>query len=124
MPDAISDRRNNPRIEVSELVLLDVPGRPLFILDLCESGMAIQAMEILQPGKSFHFALTLPENGTELKGIAEIVWSDRSGRAGVRFADLLDSNRLRLRQWLVRYADVCLTVAEANNDRWSFRFSR
>lgn len=124
MADTVSDRRNNPRLEVKELVLLDVPDHPLFMLDVSESGMAIQAMEILQTGKSFYFALTLPNNGPELKGKATVVWSDRSGRAGVNFTDLSVSDRLHVRQWLARYADVCLTVAETTNDRQGLQFLR
>ena len=70
-----------PRIEVNEVVYVTGPREPAFILNLSEDGMAIQAMEILQPGQLLPFAFPLPDTKGEVRGAARIVWSDRSGQA-------------------------------------------
>jgi PilZ domain len=105
MPCAGSGTRGL-RIEPPQLVHVSVPGEPAFILNLSERGMAIQAMEILEPGRTLHFAFPLPESGSRVEGVAKIVWADRSGRAGLEFTEIPEFDRFLLRQWVVRNRDA------------------
>lgn len=100
-----ADKRLSPRLEVDGLVYVDLPYESTFILNLSAMGMGIQAMEVLQPGSSLPFAFPLPETDSELKGMARVVWTDPSGRAGLEFVDLPEAERFRLKQWIVKNAD-------------------
>jgi hypothetical protein len=101
------------RIDIDQLVHVSVPGAPdAFMLNLSECGMGIQAMDVLEPGRSVNFAFTLPARlssigshndmtDNQLQVGARIAWSDRSGRAGLQFTQLSQSDRFRLHQWVV-----------------------
>ena len=91
------------RVEVEPIVYVDWPKQPAFLLNLSERGMAVQVMDVLDAGSSVPFAFPLPETSTEVRGVARIVWTDRSGRAGLEFVDIPEYDRFRLRQWVVRH---------------------
>ncbi len=83
------------------------------ILDLSEDGLAMQTVEPLPEPKSngngqaphsaerkVHLALDLSEPSEHLETTGYIAWADALGRAGVRFSDLPEEARQRLREWL------------------------
>lgn len=70
------------------------------ILDLSEEGLSMQTSEPLEAHHSIPLHLDLPDSATHLDTTGYIAWADALGRAGVRFSDLPDEARLRLRQWL------------------------
>jgi hypothetical protein len=88
------------RVEVKPVVYVNWTEEPAFLLNLSESGMAVQAMEILHPGRSLPFTFSLPDTSNEVRGVARIVWVDRSGRAGLQFLDIPEYDLFRLRQWI------------------------
>jgi hypothetical protein len=90
---------------VKPVVYVRWPEETAFLLNVSESGMAVQAMAVLRPGLSLPFVFSLPGTGDEVRGIARIVWTDRSGRAGMQFVDVPEYDRFRLRQWIVRQQD-------------------
>jgi hypothetical protein len=92
------------RVEVDQLVYVSVPGESAFMLNVSEGGIAIQAMDIMKPGQSLPFAFPLPDTDIEVRGMATIVWSDRSGRAGLRFIEIGEFDRFQLQWWLKRAA--------------------
>ncbi len=92
--------RGGARIEVSQLVHVNFDREAAFVLNLSEGGMAIQAMAVLEPGHSLDFSFPLPETSTAIHGQARIIWSDRSGRAGLLFTDMPALDRLQLRNWV------------------------
>lgn len=101
--NALKERRGcSFRIELSRLVYLPLLGDLAFLLNVSEGGMAIQAMQILQSGQSVQFVLPLPDSQAELTGVAEIVWADRSGRAGLKFANISPLDRFRLIEWMIQ----------------------
>jgi hypothetical protein len=93
------------RVEVKPVVYVSWTEEQAFLLNVSESGMAVQAMEILHPGRSLSFAFSLPDTSNEVRGMARIVWVDRSGRAGLQFLDVPEYDRFRLRQWIVQNQD-------------------
>ncbi len=70
------------------------------ILDLSEEGMAMQAMAPLEAHSVVPLHLSLGEPAAYLETTGYVAWADALGRAGVRFSDLPDEARERLREWL------------------------
>jgi hypothetical protein len=93
------------RFAVAPLVYVNFPNESAFILNLSDKGMAIQTMDILEPGRRYQFSFPLPDSDSEVQGDARIAWSDRSGRAGLEFVDLPPVDRLKLSQWTARMRD-------------------
>lgn len=88
------------RINVDGLVFVSCPAESAFLLNLSEGGMSIQTMDIMEPGRSFDFSIELPQRKGVLAGQARVVWSDRSGRAGLQFVALSPWDRLQLVTWM------------------------
>lgn len=109
-PDAkviLPDRRRRPRYKThspayarlqndSGNVMLDLSE----ILDINEDGIAIQAAPPLEPNRKVNLCLDLSETNASIQTTGFVVWSDRSGRAGIRLPNLPDVSRRQLREWL------------------------
>lgn len=74
------------------------------ILDLSEEGMAMQAPLAIEASSTLALHLSLGEPATHLETTGYVAWADALGRAGIRFCDLPDDARARLRQWLTQNA--------------------
>src|SRR5438128_12481456 len=79
------------------------------ILDLSEEGMAMQAQSPLESHTLVPLHLSLGEPAAYLETTGYVAWADALGRAGVRFSDLPDEARARLREWL---------TVNASTPRW------
>lgn len=79
---------NNPSLDLSE------------IINLSEDGMAIQTSSPLESGSRQNVCLDLSETADRLKIVAEVVWYDASGRAGIHFPDLPPESLYALKKWL------------------------
>jgi putative methionine-R-sulfoxide reductase with GAF domain len=80
------------------------------LLDLSEDGFAVQTSERLEVNRPVSLSLDLLETKTHIYGTGEVVWSDGTGRAGIRFSGLPDSSRSLLKEWLF----VNLLIASSN----------
>ena len=76
------------------------------ILDLSEEGMAMQAQSPLESHSLVPLHLSLGEPAAYLETTGYVAWADALGRAGVRFSDLPDEARARLREWLTVHASA------------------
>ena len=92
--------RPGVRVEVSDLTYIELSGEPALLLNLSEAGMAVRTSRKLQPAELLEFNFTLPHNDVEVRGAAAVVWSDRTGRAGLKFMDLTARDRMQLQLWL------------------------
>jgi putative methionine-R-sulfoxide reductase with GAF domain len=81
------------------------------LLNVNEDGFAVHAAEPLEANGPVALTLDLPETGAYIHSHGVAVWSDASGRAGVRFSDLSDTSRRVLKEWLF----TNLLVACANH---------
>jgi putative methionine-R-sulfoxide reductase with GAF domain len=79
------------------------------LLDLNEDGFAVHTAEPLEANRSLALTLDLPETGAYIHGHGVAIWSDASGRAGVRFADLSDTALRLLKEWL--FANLLVACA-------------
>lgn len=70
------------------------------LLDIGEGGMAIQALEPLEPRRAFAVHFRLPGEPEEFEAVAATAWSDPSGRCGLRFLGMPPVQRERLKAWL------------------------
>ena len=89
------------------------------ILDLSEEGMAMQTMAPLEAHSVVPLHLSLGEPAAYLETTGYVAWADALGRAGVRFSDLPDEARARLREWLT----VNATTPSWKAPRWVVRDS-
>ncbi len=76
------------------------------ILDLSEEGMAMQTMAPLEEHTRVPLHISLGEPAVYLETTGYVAWADALGRAGVRFSDLPDESRRRLREWLTSHASA------------------
>jgi hypothetical protein len=74
------------------------------ILDLSEEGMSMQTMAPLEEHSRVPLHISLGEPAVYLETTGYVAWADALGRAGVRFSDLPDESRTRLREWLTSHA--------------------
>jgi hypothetical protein len=74
------------------------------ILDLSEEGMAMKSLAPLVAHSILPLHLSLGEPEAYLETTGYVAWADALGRAGVRFSDLPDKARTRLREWLTENA--------------------
>lgn len=79
------------------------------ILDISESGVAIQTATPLELNRDLQVCLDLSETGSRIHTNAWVVWTDSHGRAGIRLPELSEPSRTQLQQWLLRNS-----LAESN----------
>lgn len=74
------------------------------ILNISETGTCIQAPEPLKVNRLLPLALDLSETGDRIHTTGHVVWSEGSGRAGIRFPPLPEASLAQLRRWLAANA--------------------
>src|SRR5208283_6044197 len=70
------------------------------LLDLHEEGFAVQTSERLEMNRAVTLCLDLPETKSYVHGSGQVIWSDDSGRGGIKFSVLSDGSRKILKEWL------------------------
>ena len=76
------------------------------ILDISETGVAIQTSSSWEISRVLNLCLDLSETKSYLHTTGFVVWADRTGRIGVRFPELPDASRRKLQEWLFLNAMV------------------
>jgi GAF domain-containing protein/PilZ domain-containing protein len=118
--DPITDRRHCLRQKVNTPAFASFDGvTGGMILDLSEDGMAMQALAPLEPNSRMALHISLGEPAAHLETTGYVAWADALGRAGIRFSDLPDKARTRLREWLT----VNATKPSWKAPRWVVRDS-
>ncbi|MGB7585766.1 MAG: PilZ domain-containing protein, partial [Terriglobales bacterium] len=84
------------------------------IIDLNEDGMAIRTASTLAAGRDENLFLDLPETNAAIQTTGTVIWSDRSGRAGIHFFDLQSEQLFALKKWL--FADALAGCAQQAAD--------
>ena len=99
-----NDRRAAARTGIKTLVYLELETGTLAAIgvDLSEQGLAVQASEPIPACARMPFRCLLPGTGHTLRGLADIIWTDSHGRAGMFFSHLPPSSRKLLKHWLSR----------------------
>jgi CheY-like chemotaxis protein len=97
------ERRRNQRIALhsdASIAYANIEDAPATLLDLSEEGIAIQSQRPLPPKCKVYFQFSLPGRVTDIRLSGEVMWQDSSGRVGIRFADVPQSSRKALTDWL------------------------
>jgi hypothetical protein len=84
------------------------------IVDISEDGVAIQCHSPLEVQKRLDLCLDLADCAENIFTTGHVVWSNASGRAGVRFSELSPQSLGRLREWL--FVNVMAGVANGEAD--------
>ena len=92
----------NPMLELHE------------IIDISEDGVAIQCHRPLENGQRVNLCLDLAECSDHIYTTGQVIWTNASGRTGLRFAELRPLSLLRLREWLFLNAMSGAANAEEN----------
>ncbi len=96
---ALRHRAHSPAYAHLNAVLAGTPDLSE-ILDISEDGMSIQTSSPLEVERNLSLSLDLSETNASILTAGQVVWSESSGRAGIRFARLSEESRQRLKEWL------------------------
>lgn len=92
------------------------------IVDISEEGMAIQCTSPLDSRTSVNLCLDLADCADHIYTNGQIIWSNQSGRTGLRFSELPAESLARLREWL--FVNVMAGVANGEAEVAGFVGSR
>ncbi|HTT20288.1 MAG TPA: GAF domain-containing protein [Candidatus Sulfotelmatobacter sp.] len=81
------------------------------IVDISEDGMAIQCHSPLQVEQQIDLCLDLADCPQQIFTCGQVIWTNESGRAGLRFSSLPQDSLARLREWL--FVNVMAGVANS-----------
>jgi hypothetical protein len=84
------------------------------IVDISEDGVAIQCHSPLDLDRRVNLCLDLADSEEHIYTTGQVVWSNSSGRAGLRFAELPADSISQLRRWL--FVNVMAGVAHGETD--------
>jgi GAF domain/PilZ domain/Sel1 repeat len=70
------------------------------IVDISEDGASVRCPSALELNQEYVMCLDLAEARTQIYTTGQVMWSEASGRAGLRFVHLPESSLLQLRDWL------------------------
>jgi hypothetical protein len=97
-----AERRLSARHGVRHLVHFDIPGEachPALLLEVSTTGMSVQTTGAITLSESVPFRLQLPQ-GPAVKGSAEVIWTDSTGRVGLMFSGIAAQTRENIQTWL------------------------
>ena len=70
------------------------------ILNISEDGMCIQASSQMKINRLLPLSLELSETGARIHVVSHVIWSEASGKTGVRFPEMSEASRNQLKEWL------------------------
>jgi TonB family protein len=100
-----SDRRAHPRQRIRSLAYVHLgESNGGIILNISEGGIGVQAAEALDDGEGvIDMRIEIPRSRKRLEVRGEIMWVGESRKeAGMRFVDLQEDARERIRSWMAR----------------------
>ena len=97
------ERRRAFRVPVQAAVLVTLPDTRKIegiLLDLSETGMDVLTAEPQAASALLAFQFQLPDGSVEVQAHGQVAWANPNGQTGVRFLDLPEATRERLKTWL------------------------
>jgi CheY-like chemotaxis protein len=101
------ERRTSFRVPVQLPVKLRVEnGSEMegILLDLSEDGLDVLASQPLCPAAKVNARFILPDQEAEIDVRGEVAWANPNGESGVRYTDIPENLRRRLREWVIKNA--------------------
>ena len=97
------EKRKKTRTAVHAQATVDyanVEQEKATLVDLGESGMAVQFGKQLPPTSKVYFQFKLPGQKSSIRLSGQVVWQDWNGRAGVQFVDVPKASRRLLEEFM------------------------
>jgi CheY-like chemotaxis protein len=97
------DKRGKTRAPVHTQATIDYPGgeqQKATLVDLSDEGMAVNFGKRLPSSSKVYFQFQLPGQTARVRLSGQVMWQDWNGRAGVQFADVPQTSRRILTEWL------------------------
>jgi TonB family protein len=70
--------------------------------DVSEGGVALDVVDSTPSDERVHLDFDMSETGEHFEGLGRVIWKNESAsRIGIRFVDLPDSSRNKVRKWLL-----------------------
>ena len=82
------------------------------IVDISEDGASVQCPSALELNRNYVLCLDLAQARIQIYTTGQVMWSEASGRAGLRFVQMPESSLLQLRDWLFVNALASVVNAE------------
>jgi hypothetical protein len=114
------ERRRSHRRNVVDRQMVTVElggGRTGILIDLSESGMAVQPFLPIAAGTELDFHFDLPRGAGRISGKGTVNSATRTGRVGIEFLHLTERSLSHLQAWLKVTRDP-FTVPEAASTPW------
>ena len=93
------------RLPINTLSVATVDDKQEAIIEnVSQRGLLIQCTESLSCGQMVYVAFLLPDTFTLVESMAQVMWTDLSGRAGVEFRSLADEMEDALSAWIYQRA--------------------
>jgi len=83
------------------------------IVDISEEGVAIQCITALEANQTLSLCLDLAECDEHIYTTGRVIWTNPSGRAGLRFSEVPATSLSHLREWLFMNAMAGVANSEA-----------
>lgn len=96
------ESRTRPRVKVHSLAYVELSeGNAGLILNISETGMAVQAVQMLSSNFLPRMQFRLPKTDTLIEAQGKLIWQIRSKKeAGIEFAGLSEQARAAVRSWI------------------------
>jgi len=89
------------RLEVDNLATVTIGDKyEAIILNVSQRGLQLQAPEPLQHGQMIYVSFLLPNTFSLIEGMAQVMWVDAEGRAGVELRTTSDEAQEALNDWV------------------------
>jgi len=111
------EQRQSPRKGVSLPFALQLAsGKQAWLSDIGEGGLGVSGAVGLELGTITSLQFRLPESSSTLDMLGTVVWSDGSGRAGVRFTQVESDSAVALLHWLSSGMGTSIQTADRAQD--------
>jgi CheY-like chemotaxis protein len=97
------ERRRKQRIPVNgsaAITFSNVEDAKAALTDVSEEGIAIHSERPVPPSCKVYFQFSLPGQVSTVRLSGDVMWQDSAGRVGLRFADVPQTSRRALTDWL------------------------
>lgn len=97
-----AESRAHQRVKVHSLAYVELgDGNAGLILNISETGMAVQAVQMLTSNHLPKMQFRLPKTDTLIEASGKVIWQIRSKKeAGIAFAGLSDKSRGAIKAWI------------------------
>lgn len=97
-----TESRAYPRVKVHSLAYIELgEANAGLILNISETGIAIQAVEILSPSYFPRMQFRLPKTEAPIQVAGKLIWQIKPRKvAGIEFEGLSEQTRLAIRKWI------------------------